>query len=155
MAVVATYAYALRAIGQAMNEQQLEDFDLEIHNNEFLVRGEKKKMRKGILQKLRRPPASLVLRYTLEDVEELDHEGQLKRRDPNGVVDFYSLPQVLRTVGAYLDLKNARLLGVHRRGSRLTIEYEKLAGKRSTEEHSVPSFYDLFVKLYLRRSSRP
>jgi hypothetical protein len=149
-----TYAHALRAIGQAMNEQRLEDFELEAYENAFLVRGKKKATEKGILRRLQRRPSDLSFRYTFEDIEQLDHEGQLKRRNPDGVPDFYSLPQVLRTVGAYLDMKNARLVSVSRRGPRLTIEYEKLVGERISEEHSIASFYDLFVKLYLRRSSR-
>ena len=161
MGSVSTYALVLRAIGQALDQQQLEDFDLEIHDNEFLVRGKKSapprrpNLLKVVAQQIRRQRSiPLELRFTPAEVERLEEEGRLRRRDPDGLPDFYSLPQVMRTLGAYVDQKGARLVSLQRRGLHVTIQYEKSRGRPSIEERTIPYFYDLFVSMYLRRSSR-
>ncbi|MCH8055373.1 MAG: hypothetical protein IH857_04370 [Deltaproteobacteria bacterium] len=174
MVYASAYAQTLRAVGQSLEARHLEDFDLECHEDAFLVRSNERppSQRSNVLQEILRAPQELSilqvilrklhrprarpleLRYTREDVERLDLEGQLKRRDPHGIPDFYSLSQILRTVGAYIDLKNSRLLGVYKRGVRLTIECEQAQGQRNTEEHTIPSFYDFFLHMYQHRSDR-
>lgn len=161
MAPLSAYSQVLRVIGQVVDEHQLGDFALEIHDHEFVVRGRKKgpperrSLFKAILAVLRRRPSTAPeLRYTLEELERLDLQGRLKRRDPHRAPDFYSLPQTLRTLGAYFDRKAARLLAVNRQGSRIIVDYEGFHRRRTTEEHSVASLYGWFVTMYLQRGER-
>jgi hypothetical protein len=162
MAFASTYAQKLRAIGQAMEGSHLEDFDIESNGNSFFVRGIKRSKAHPVsfLQALRgKSPTQdakfLEFRYTSDEVERLEREGQARRRDPNGMPDFYNLSQMLRTVGAYIDGKQARLGKVYRRGTRLTLEFESAQAPPNIEEHTASSFYNFFVHMYLRRSGHP
>jgi hypothetical protein len=157
-----SYSQALRVIGQVMETRYPEDFDVESYENGFLVRGNEKvvSQKTSLLQifstKTRTPQIrAFETTYTPEDVERLDWEGRSRRHDASAIPDFYSLPQVLRTVGEYIDLRNARLMGISRRGVRLTVQYEKGDGQRTVEEHTVASFYNLFMRMYKHRSGQP
>jgi hypothetical protein len=157
-----SYSQALRVIGQAMETRYPEDFDVESYENGFLVRGNEKvvSQKTSLLQIFStntRTPQSRAFEttYTPEDVERLDGEGRSKRRDGGAIPDFYSLPQVLRTVGEYIDLRNAHLMGISRRGVRLILQYEKGDGQRTVEEHTIASFYNMFMRMYKHRSGRP
>jgi len=154
-----TYADTLRTIGQAIDLWRLEDFDLENYDNSFFVRGrvgsprQKLSLLQALLGKAHGEDAKfLEFRYTSADVARLEEEGQAQRRDPNGMPDFYNLSQLLRTVGAYVDGKPKRLRKLCRRGTRLTLEFETPQGQPDIEEHTISSFYNLFVHRYLRRS---
>lgn len=155
------YSQALRVIGQVLEARDPEDFDLESYDNGFLVRGIEKvvsqetSLLRAILAKPRFPQSRpFEVSYGPEEVEQLDWEGRSKRSDPSAMPDFYALPQILRTIGEYIDLRSARLLGISRRGVRLTVQYESGEGQRTSEEHTVASFYNLFMHMYLHRSGR-
>jgi len=161
MVGASNYSLALRVIGQVLEARDPEDFDLESYDNGFLVRGTEKvvshetSVLRMLLAKPRLPQrGAFEVSYNFEEVEQLDWEGRSKRSDPNALPDFYSLAQILRTVGEYVDLRSARLLGIARRGVRLTLQYENGEGKRTTEEHTVASFYNMFMGMYMHRSGR-
>ena len=94
---------------------------------------------------------SLSLSYALGDIEQLERQGKTKRSRPNRLPDFYSLPNVLRTLGAYLDAKEAELIELHKRPLTLTLLYRNRDGHPDFEERSIASFYDFFLKLHGRR----
>lgn len=157
----ASHAQTLRAIGQAIERSHLEDFDLESNGNSFLVRGimKLKPQKTSFLQTLlgkstTRDAKFLELRYSSGDVQQLEQEGQARRRGPDGMPDYYSLSQMLRTVGAYIDGKRSQLRKVYRRGTKLTLELETPQGSPNIEEHTISSFYNFFVHMYLRRSDQ-
>lgn len=161
MALESTYAQKLRAIGQAMEGSQLEDFDLESNGNSVFVRGimRSRPQRVSFLQallgkSLNRDVKFLEFRYTSNDVERLEQAGQARRRNSSGMPDFYNLSQMLRTVGAYIDGKRAHLRKVYRRGTRLTLEFETAQTTPIIEEHTTSSFYNFFVHMYLRRTGQ-
>jgi hypothetical protein len=64
-----------------------------------------------------------------------------------------SLSQLLRTIGAYVEEKRARLVKISRYGESLVIEYDTVTGETSQEEVSAGSLYEFWVQLYLQRSS--
>jgi hypothetical protein len=162
MAFASTFAQKLRAIGQAMEGAHFEDFDIESNGNSFFIRGiirskpESVSFLRALLGKSPTQDARFrEFRYTSDEIERLEKEGQARRRDPDGMPDFYTLSQMLRTVGAYIDGKRARLGKLYRRGTRLILEFEGTQVPPSIEEHTVSSFYNFFVHMYLRRSGHP
>src|SRR6185369_11513142 len=144
------YAQVLRAIGQALETLKLQSFEIEPAGEEFTVRGtiapggdaigdgqvNRSQLRSiwGELPNHSRVadgPArmdspvtttAVEFRYTSKDVERLDYEGQMRRTDPNRIVEAGSLSQILRCIGAYLNQKRARLLKIAREGEAILLE---------------------------------
>ena len=147
----------LRAVGQALENEHLEDFDLENHDGDFLVRGRpalpenNEMLIREILRRLGQRGGLTELRYGPADIGRLEEEGRARRRNDSGMPDFYMLSQLLRTVGAYVDQKGGRLFGVSKQGSRVTLQYQVGEGQLTIEAHEVPSFYKFFSEMYLQR----
>jgi hypothetical protein len=70
------------------------------------------------------------------------------------MADAASLSQVLRTVGAYVNEKRARLLKVSRDGEPVRVEYETSSGAKLEEVFAVSDLYDFWVRMYLKRARR-
>lgn len=164
----ASYAQTLRAIGQTLEVLDLEAFELKSDGRDYLVRGEtaallleKQDLQESGLRAVWRrllrgqqaKPRSIELRYTPEDIDRLQREGQTRRRDPHEIPDPYSVSEILRAVGAYLDLKGAHLLEVSRRNGRVTIQYETAEGRRTVEKHKLSSLYNFWVHRCMQRDS--
>ena len=173
-------AQRLRSIGQALEDLRVQDFELETDGDDFVVRGqaapkvveppilETKASSAGGLRRLfggsapRQPeppppppePTVVDLRFTPEDISLLDSNGRTKRQETAAMPDFYSVPQVLRTIGDYLERLERKLLRVERQGATVTIEYETAYGETGAEERTAASLYELSVRMYLRRSER-
>jgi hypothetical protein len=173
------YAQLLRAIGQALEVLQFGSFTMEFTGGDFLVRGraatspEQEKaraMRQKVIKfvwealpgekaseaeiafAMSTWPAELDLRYTAKDMDRLEQQGKAKRQNVASVPDVASLSQLLRTIGAYVEQKKARLVKISRYGESLVIQYDTVAGE-TTEEVSSGSLYELWVQLYLQRAS--
>jgi hypothetical protein len=175
------YAQPLRAIGQALELLNVENFDLEPLEEDFRVRA--KAMRLGtepvelslqdntvrhIWGLLHKPEAGeaalaksnreatteLDLRYSPEDLERLERTGQSQRKDPHGTANAASLSQLLRTIGGYLNQKRGRLLKISRQEQWIMVEFEASSGQ--TEEHrfAVADLYDVWVRMYMKRAHR-
>jgi hypothetical protein len=97
-------------------------------------------------------PAKLSLRYTAKDMDRLERQGKAKRQKVAGVPDVASLSQLLRTIGAYVEEKQARLVKIARYGESLAIQYDTVGGERREETVSAASLYEFWVQLYLQRS---
>ena len=93
------------------------------------------------------------LAYGTGEIERLDMEGRSSRTKPDRLPDFYSLPNSLRTVGWYLDSKNAELLELHKSPLSVTLLYQNEKGHPNMEERSIASFYNLFVSLHGKRKN--
>jgi hypothetical protein len=175
------YAQLLRAIGQALEVLKFGTFDMEFSGGDFLVHGsaetsteqeQARKIREGLLKVVWEAlpgetaseaeidlamstwPAKVHLRYTPKDMDRLEEAGKAKRKRVAGVPDVASLSQLLRTIGAYVQKKRARLVRISRYGESLAIEYDSFGGERKTETVSAGSLYEFWVELYLQRSSR-
>jgi hypothetical protein len=92
--------------------------------------------------------------YGTGEIERLEMEGRSRRAKPDRLPDFYSLPNTLRTVGSYLDFKNAELLELHKSPLSITLLYQNENGHPNMEERSVASFYNWFVALHGKRNRR-
>jgi hypothetical protein len=183
MVELGSYAQPLRAIGQALELLNVECFEMEPDGEDFLVRGnatvrnivvfeqpaERNKLRSvwGLLPGQKsldlttnvevRPTATvsrLDLRYTPTDIERLEESGQAKRVEAQGKADAANLSQLLRTIGAYVNQKAARLLKISRVGETLRVEYETSSGRKAEEEFAFSDLYDFWVRMYLKRANR-
>ena len=173
------YARLLRAIGQALEILQFGSFTMELTGGDFLVRGsaatsKEQAEARAIRQRLikfvwealpgeKAPdaeiefamstwPVELDLRYTAKDMDRLEQQGKAKRQRVAGVPDVASLSQLLRTIGAYVAQKRARLVKITRYGELLAIEYDTVGGGTGYETVSATSLYEFWAQLYLQRS---
>jgi hypothetical protein len=173
------YAQSLRSIGQALESLRVEDFDLEVDGEGFLVRcsvpwpgqaiaeqpDQASLLRHiwGVLPRdsslelnvqvtSRFKATDVDLQYTSKDVNRLDEEGKSKRSNQPGELYAPSLSQFLRAVGAYVSQKPARLLKISRRGDSLAIQYESPAGEKADESLSVDDLYDLCTWMSRKRA---
>lgn len=152
-----TLAQSLRVIGEALDQRNIKSCRVTRNCENFLVQ-----VKNGTPRQQRRYPAGLIkprrrplkIHYTLLDVYRRYQQGRCKRKNSYATPDFYSLPQVMRTVGEYLDCKNARLDWLYLDGIYLTVQYESEQGDKLLEQHTIPALYDFFVHMYLRRKRR-
>lgn len=173
------YAQPLRAIGQALETLQIQNFEIEPALDGFLVRGVASAELPGDSfgpDKLRTiwgsvpgetatavqvrateettVSSAVELLYTERDVERLEEEGRARRVDPHRTANPSTLSQMLRCLGAYLSQKRARLLKIDRQADSVTIEYETSMGTNMKETFGVAEVYDIGVRMYLQRSER-
>ena len=148
---------SLRAVGQVLETYQLNAFDLTRKDELYLVRGQPEggTVLQALLRKwqrsARKEKGFFEQKYNPQDIELLERQGRAKRQAGRRLPDFYGLPNVLRTVGAYLDMKDARLLQVSKQDLNLMLLYETTEGHPEVEERTIASFYNLFLHLHQRR----
>jgi hypothetical protein len=174
------YEHILRAIGQGLESLSLESFDLEIAENIFSVRGipTQKKSEKSPVTKLKafkkaflgiclssrtpaptttssvRVPGSsrlLRLQFTQADIDKLERDGQALRSDWERSPLSHSLPQVLRTVGWYVDRKKGQIHKISKTADTLSVSYTGLLGTQKFETLTLVQIYDMWVHLYKQR----
>lgn len=178
------YAQPLRAIGQALEVLNMQDFEVEPAGDDFYVRGNLPSATNRALlgrgctaEELRaiwgampgddseaadhqdRNHLSLFssrveLCYSAQDVERLDENGRARRGRVQVSADAYSLSQILRSIGAYLQQKRARLCKLSRETDSVVVEYESSMGSRIKETLAIRDLYDLWVRMYLHRAER-
>lgn len=164
------YARDFRVIGYDLEAKGIEDFELESEGPNYLVLGRTKMAQPsqngfvralrtlwGILQSGGSKPAAAEpskLVYTPDSISTLRKEVRQKRQGVEAMATTHSMSQVLRAVGAYLDLKEGRLLRVSKQGPWVTLQYEVEEGNRIVEEFTVSTLYDFCVRMYLKRRDR-
>ena len=172
------YEHILRAIGQGLESLSLEAFDLEVAGDAFSIRGipTRKKseelpvtklqaFKKAFLDicnmstaaqaatpvKVPAPSRLLRLDFTQADIDKLEREGQALRSDWERSPLSHSLPQVLRTVGWYVDQKKCQLQKSSRTGEALSVSYTGSLGTQKLETLTFVERYDMWVHLYKQR----
>ena len=174
------YEHTLRAIGQGLESLSLEAFDLEVADDTFLIRGipTRKESEKSSATKLSgfkkafldicssskapaqpatpavkvpMPSRLLRLNFTQADIDKLEREGQALRSDWECSPLSHSLPQILRTVGWYVDHKKGQIHKISRSGDTLTVSYTGLLGTQKLETLTLVEIYDMWVHLYKQR----
>ena len=154
------YDQHLRAIGQSLDNKRITVFELKADAERYVVRGVPEKDSR-LLPRLRDwrnrmqgASKETSLAFATADIERLDNQGRLNRTKRHRLPDFYSLPNSLRTVGSYLDSKNAELLELHKSPLSVTLLYRNEKGHPNMEERSIASFYNLFVALHGKRDAK-
>jgi hypothetical protein len=96
------------------------------------------------------------LRYSPEDIQQLEFEGRAKRKESHQMPDPFSLSQILRGAGSYLDKRTeTNLVGITVEDQWMTLRYKTQDGRLEEAKQNVEFFYNYWVKMYLRRSNRP
>jgi hypothetical protein len=154
------YDQQLRAIGQALEARRINIFELKTQGEQYVVRGnpEKDPSLAGKIRDWRARLSGRTLEasvsFALPEIERLDRDGKTKRSRADRLPDFYNLSSTLRTVGAYLDSKGARLLEIHKSPLNITILYHNKDGHPNFEDRPIASFYNLFLNLHGKRAKK-
>jgi len=157
MDISTSYSRQLRSLGQSLEAQRIHVFELTCRGERFVVKGEPERETSMLAalrqwqQRRRSQGLDASLTFTRQDLEQLERQGRAQRKQANRLPDFYSLPNTLRTVGHYLELKGAELLELQNRQLSLTLLSRNKDGHPEMEERSVASFYDFFLKLHDKR----
>ena len=141
------YATALRSIGQDLERRGLKTFDIRFDGQEFIA-----------LCGYQEPPAPtpVELKYRPSDIEELDQAGENRRGKVAPPKDFLNQPQVLRTIGGFLDRNEAKLVRLSNNDQRakkstFIVEYISRDGESVIDDRTGAAIYDLCVAMYKQR----
>jgi hypothetical protein len=165
------FARELRALGQALEKFSFSAFDLELSSETYLVKGTatstdnlKFSFSRFVRELLRGSSArttmtytgsQIDLRFSPEEIERFDMRGKIKRQGADKMPDPYSISQILRGAGSYLDNRDVtRLVGISLKGKWVTVSYQTVEGRLERAQQDLEYFYDYWVKMYLRRSNR-
>jgi len=96
----------------------------------------------------------LDLCYTLKDVDRLEQKGQARRGEAPAVAETAGLSHLLRTIGAYLEEKPARLVKIAKHAESVTVVYETLSGIRFEEKLDRATLHDWETQMFIKRGSR-
>lgn len=147
MLYLPNYAAAFRCIGQELQSQNVEVFELKTHADEFRLEcGDPN------------PPYTRIIEmsFSKERIERIDREGRRRRGQSTGEIRFDSIPQILRTVGEYLDKKGGSLQRLTNSGASseegLELEYQTRAGEIERETLSMSFIREVCVRMYQRRT---
>ena len=146
MFYIPNYASALRCIGQALERQNIDIFELIADANGFVVQCADPK-----------PPYTGIFRlhYPADSITILDREGQAQRRRAKSVFRFDSLPQILRATGRYVDAKRVELLRLSSgwgSAPNVEIEYQTRAGQTQAEILLMDLIREIAVNMYKQRT---
>jgi hypothetical protein len=161
------FAYQLRALGQVLEKFHFSDFDIELRSGSYRVTGTassteqvKFSFLRFVCELLRGSPVQplqsrLELYFSEDEVEQFDTRGKIKRADSNKMPDPYSISQILRGTGSYLDNRDVTMLvAISLNGKWVTVKYATPSGRLEQSKQDLEYFYDYWVKMYLRRSNR-
>jgi hypothetical protein len=151
------YGEDFRSIGQALEAKNIRAFELKRLGDWYIVQGVsdgdgslRSKVHKFKLRfRSGSDPESLIL--GLSEVEDLSRKGKAKRSRVGRMPDFRKLSNTLRTVGAYLESKQAKFIELKVRPFSITLSYKDKYGRPQLEDRTLRSFYDLFRELYEQR----
>jgi hypothetical protein len=158
MSAKRSYDGQLRSIGQSLEAQRINVFELSKEGDDYVIKGEPDRESSLLAalrswqRRLRTDGAGSSLTFTVGDIDELDRQGRARRSKANRLPDFHSLPNTLRMVGSYLESKQAELIELRKHELSYSILSRSKYGHPEFEEKSLGSFYDLFVKLHSRRA---
>jgi hypothetical protein len=154
------YDEELRAIGQALEASGISVFELKRVKALYVIEGvpdQANSLHSQVRQWLRRfhrrsTNAPMILGAI--EVEQLSQAGRTKRVKPGQLTDFRTVPNILRTVGAYLDSKEVELLMLQKRRISITLSYQDKTGQKRQEDRSISSFYRVFLEFCGKRGQK-
>ena len=86
----------------------------------------------------------------------IDRAGRRRRGQSIGAIRFDSIPEILRTVGEYIDRKSGYLRWINNSGSSsesaLDLEYQTRAGQVQLETLTMSFIREACVRMYKRRA---
>jgi hypothetical protein len=157
MATETCYGEDFRSIGQALEAKNVRSFELKRLGDWYILQGvpsEDRSLRSKLHKfKMRfrsgSDAESLIL--ALSELEELSRKGKARRFRPGRTPDFRKLSNALRTIGLYLEAKQAKLIELQVRPLTITLSYKDSDGQQQMEDRTIRSFHSLFLDLCEKR----
>ena len=145
------HARALRCIGQALRNLEIEVFELKTYAGGYrLTAGDPQPPYTGLIEML----------FNGQNIEVLDREGQALRGQASGKIRFDTLSEMLRALGEYVDGRQVELRRIDNSASplggdmpALTIEYQTRSGDLRTEDLPVSFLREASVRMYKHRAN--
>jgi hypothetical protein len=142
-----SYAAAFRCIGQELQSQNIEVFELRSRADVFRVQyGDPNPPYTGIKE----------LVFSKETLQMIDRDGRRRRGQSTGEIRFDSIAEMLRTVGQYIDTKLGYLRWINNSGSSsdaaFELEYQTRAGQVQVETLTMSFIREASVRMYQRRT---
>jgi len=150
MAQQDAFSTALRVIGQMLEKQHIDLFELKCFGDEFYLQcGDPLPPHLNLVER----------RYSVTEIRALDVEAKTNRRESFKLVNFEGLPEILRTLGRRIDESHARLLRVSNSDpvipfDSIKVEYQTRDGQRHAEEFLAGAIGDQALRMYKERSQR-
>ena len=147
MLYLTNYAVVLRCIGQVLQQQNIEIFEIKPDAGEFRVEcGDPNPPYTGIVR----------LNYSADSIKSLDREAQDQRGQSKPELRFDSIPEMLRAIGEYTDNKRADLRRLNSTcfsdQPDFELEYQTRAGDRVSETLTMSFVRETAVQMYKRRT---
>jgi hypothetical protein len=146
MPYLANYAPALRSIGQALEKNNIDVFEIKNQAAEFRLEcGDPNP-----------PYLNLIrLKYSLNELEVLEHYGRARRGKSDVQIDFSSLPEILRALGKYIDSKSGHLIRLSNHECNapfsVQLDYETRDRRLHSEELSTEFVLRVCTRMYQNR----
>ena len=142
-----SYAAAFRCIGQELQSQNIEVFELKSRAGVFRLEcGDPNPPYTGLKEII----------FSKETIQMLDREGRRRRGQSTGEIRFDSIAEMLRTVGQYIDTKLGQLRRINNSGSSsdaaFELEYQTRAGQVQVETLTISFIREASVRMYQRRT---
>lgn len=130
-------ARELRAVGQALEQLQLKNFHLKLDEGGYLIWHDSKQP---------------TYRLSSAEVERIERNGRSQRSQYYHPVNGHRLSHLLRTLGAQIERRGQRLLGLTWRATAVNVVVKNKRGELCVEPLRSDILYDLWVRMYLRRA---
>ena len=157
MASEISYGEDFRSIGQALEAKNVRSFELKRLGDWYILQGVpsgdgslRSKLHK-FKMRFRSGSDAESLILALSEVEELSRKGKARRFRPGRMPDFRKLSNALRTIGLYLESKQAKLIELQVRPLTITLSYKDSDGQQQVEDRTIRSFHSLFLELCEKR----
>ena len=166
-----SYARTLRTIGHALEKHHVVRCDIAIEKDTFTINGRLLPERnapngwfgqvRGLFVRDKQDPRAdlitnrILLRYTMADIRAMEAQVRDRRSAAPEIPDPLSMSQLLRVIGGFMDKRlGEELLGLWIDDRRVTITHVSGDNRLLKTTQDIEYFYDLWVKMYLRRASR-
>ena len=156
----------LRTLGSMLQPDGFSEFELQVSDDVYVVRGQVSAEQSASPSLFRKifslghgqddnRSTQRELRYSTSDLLTFETEVREQRKHSSEMPDPYSLSQILRGVGCYLDKREgSRLVSVKVKDRWVTIEYIASDGRQEKAHQDFEYFYNYWVKMYMQRSNR-
>ncbi|MGE5061559.1 MAG: hypothetical protein ACM3N3_20120 [Betaproteobacteria bacterium] len=150
MSSLETTSKTLRVIGQVLEKNGIDLFELRYNGDEYrLLCGDPEP-----------PHLRLVeMSYFHEEIGALDAAAKNQRKERFTLVNFESLPEILRVAGRRVDEQRGRLVRIGNSDGSISVDairldYRTRDGRLHSEEIALSSACDLALRMYKERSDR-
>jgi hypothetical protein len=142
------HAQELRTIGQQLQKEEVDIFDLRYEDGDYVL----------VCADPKPPFTDLVhFRYSSFELKSLALSAAQTRTAAHKFVEFSCMGEILRAIGCYVERLDAKLVRISvpdnpKIGAMLTIEYQTRAGSYRAEEMHTNEITDLAMRMYKQRS---